>query len=170
MKKIDYEPYKLNIDYEFKTYKNVGKDYGDAKNANKGWIQNFLRFMRRWKNREQTDYKFCNTYSDWEKHVQNILNKHILNYSDMIHWLIRKRNIEKTYLDSVKAILIPIYIALIQIYEIFIDNSISRNARLPVVISIIVVVIVFSMIILNGVIEKVNFYDDFIEIAKKMKK
>lgn len=172
MRKIKYTPYNLDLDYEFETYKNVGKDYGNARIANKGRIGNYLRFRRKRKNRKETYYKFCATYSDWRRHAQNVLNKHICNYDDLLHWLIGKRNAEKIYLDSVKAILIPIYIALITLYDVFVDDFIiiSHGAKILTILIIIFLVICCSLSILGKATETVNFYDDFIKIAEEMNK
>lgn len=47
MKDTYFKPYGINIEYEYKTYKFVGRDYGNRKSANLGWLGNFKRFLRK---------------------------------------------------------------------------------------------------------------------------
>ena len=37
----------------------------------------------------------CNTYSEWENHVKEIVNTNIFNRKDFLHWLYDKRNFEE---------------------------------------------------------------------------
>lgn len=59
MKKNYYRPYCIDIEYEFNTYKYVGKDYGTRKNANLGWLLNCKRFCRKCKNKGEKNIKFA---------------------------------------------------------------------------------------------------------------
>lgn len=104
--------------------------------ADKGCLLNFLRVIRKWNNREQTKYRFYNTYSDWKEHVHNILNKNIANYDDMIHWLIGQKNNAQQKLDAVKVILIPAYISLIRVYKTFGE----RNDAIEKIIFLLIVI------------------------------
>lgn len=40
-------------------------------------------------------YMICNTYSEWENHVKEIVNTNIFNRKDFLHWLYDKRNFEE---------------------------------------------------------------------------
>lgn len=169
MGKIKYKPYGIDLNYEMKTYKNVGCDYGNAQSADLGRLFNLKRFWRKRKNREQTEYRFCDTYSDWEKHVQAVLPNNICNYADMLHWLEGKRNNAKTQLEMTKSILIPIYIALLTIYEIFLKPYTDVLMKRIFVLIAIIMVIIIAVSVLTNDIKTINFYDDFIKIAKKEK-
>lgn len=165
MKKY-YRPYMIDIKYELKTYKNVGKDYRKSQTADLKCAINFFQFARKIKNRKQTEYRICNTYSDWEKHMSSVLGKGIVNYEDMVHWLIYERNYAKHYLDAIKTILIPIYISLIGVYTVFEDREDNPIITLYTILFIIVFA---SVVILVKANEKVDFFDDVIEIAEKQK-
>ena len=80
MKRIKYKPYNFDSDYEHRTYKYIGHDYGDAKTANKGLIKNVLRWLRRnFLNKGEGCYKFCNTYGEWRQYVKK---KFFCNHSE----------------------------------------------------------------------------------------
>lgn len=164
--KKKYRPYMIDITYELETYKNIGRDYGNSKTADIGGVFNFFRFVRKFKNRKQTKYRFCNTYSDWEKHMHNVLNKNIINYDDMVHWLIGHRNYAKQRLEAVKAVLIPIYITLISLYKVLWGKE--NDPMITVLIPLFITVFA-SAYILSDATVKVNFFDDFIKIAQKEK-
>lgn len=38
-----YMPYGFDENYEYKTYRNIGKDYGDSRTANAGHIENIKK-------------------------------------------------------------------------------------------------------------------------------
>ena len=38
-----YMPYGFDENYEYKTYRNIGKDYGDSRTADAGHIENIKR-------------------------------------------------------------------------------------------------------------------------------
>ena len=42
-----YMPYGFDENYEYKTYRNIGKDYGDSRTANAGHIENIKRYFRK---------------------------------------------------------------------------------------------------------------------------
>ena len=123
MKKQKYKPYFFDYKYELKTYKHIGLDYGDSVSANKGWIQNARRWFRKHiYNRADSKYKTCDTYEDWEIHVKSKLPMRT-DYKNYMHWLIMQRQFAERELEIVKAILIPIYIALLSMKEIFFLNK-----------------------------------------------
>lgn len=165
--KNKYKPYMIDIKYEFKTYQHVGKDYGNSKSADLGCLFNFRRFVRKTWNRKQNKYKFCNTFSDWKEHITSVLNKNIVNYDDMIHWLIYERNFAKQYLESIKAILIPIYIAFIGVFSLFLNEE---DNPLCVLISIMLLIIAISVHVLHDATEKVDFFEDCIQIANEIRR
>lgn len=164
--KNKYKPYMIDIKYECRTYQYVGRDYGNSKSADLSCIFNFDRFIRKIWNRKQTKYRFCNTYSDWEEHITNVLNKNIVNYDDMVHWLIWKRNVAKQQLEAVKVISIPIYMALIGVFSTFLNKEFHPMLELLI---ILIIIIAFCVFILLRAMDRVEFFDDFIKIAKGIK-
>lgn len=164
MKKRYFEPYGIKINYELKTYKFVGRDLGDSKTVNLGLISNLKRFCRKRKNREHETYAICNSYTEWESHIKKIIDNHFWGV-DLIHWLYYKRNSEQQILEAVKIVLIPVYIMLISLSELFID-SIYKEYCLSALGALIILIIICSACILYDEMDKVNFYNDFIKIAE----
>lgn len=163
MKNKFFKPYDIDIEYELRTYKNVGKDYGNRKVANLGCILNIKRFLRKKGNKQQTKYKFCNTHSEWEEHVQSIFVKDIINYSDLLYWLHGECNNAKNYLEAFKTILIPIYVTIISISDIFWGDV---GGWLSVLLSMIVIVYKSTKELIKAS-TKVHFYEDLILLLEE---
>ena len=142
--------YGIDIDYEYETYRNVGVDYKIGK----------------WKK-----YLSCCTYSEWENHINSIVEREMPVYNDFLHWLYGKRNEEIKNLEIVKAVLIPVYIALITLFDTLLGNFLSSNpiTNSFLLIFLLIVIVIVSTCILYKSIEKKHFFDDFIEIVKKRK-
>ncbi len=162
MKKQKYKPYFFDYKYELKTYKYIGKDYGDSVTANKGWIKNVTRWFRKHiYNRADSKYKICNSYEDWEIYVKSKLPMRT-DYKNYIHWLIKQRQLAESELETVKAILIPIYIALLSMKEIFFKR---KTPDLGTVLILIIVIAIISACILWKEKENLDFWNDWIEIV-----
>lgn len=160
----NFNAYGLDLGYELETHKHIGKDYGNYKNANKGFVLNLARFFRKHViNKKEQKYKFCNTYSEWKKHIQKVLPSYMCNSEDMLHFLYQKQKDAKDFLEGIKVILIPIYIALLQMIDIFYVRTAGKGAFTIVVMVIITMV---STHILSDATKKVYFFEDLIKIAK----
>ena len=168
MKKKRFKPYDIDIEYEQRTYKYVGKDYGNSRSAHLGFIKNVMRFSRKMRNRKQEKYAICNTYSEWERHVKKVVKKDIINSNDLIRWLHHKRNVEKQILEAVKIIVIPIYLVILTTSKFFNIESNSYGISNSVGGLMIVIVMVFGVCfeLLYNAYGKVNFYNDFIRMAE----
>ena len=181
MKSKYFQPYGLNLQYEFNTYKHVGMDYGNRKTANCGLWSNFKRFIRiNVINRKEKVYKKCDTYTEWKEHVKEILPKGFNNYEDMLHWLYEKRRKAESLLEAIKAILIPVYIAYLSIaMSIFpissgeeagsIGTGANASGRIWLLIILILLIVMISAIVLRDAKRKENFFIDFIRIAAEEK-
>lgn len=162
MKKQKYKPYYFDYKYELKTYKYIGIDYGNSVIANKGWIRNFTRWFRRnIYNRADSKYKICNTYEDWEVYVKSKLPIRT-DYNKYLHWLIQQRRHAESELEIVKAILIPGYIALLSMKEIFFKE---KTPELATVLVLIIIVMIISACILYKEKETLDFWNDWIKIV-----
>ena len=162
MMKNRFMEYGLDLQYEFKTYKHVGKDYGNRKIANKGWIKNFRRFWRKSiVNKKEQKYKFCNTYSEWRDHVKGLIPKKSEYYDNFLHFLILEKKDAETFLETIKVILIPIYIAMCGMTSVFPLNDTFS------VIAIMLIIVGFSTGFIYYAKKNVEFYEDFIEIVKE---
>lgn len=164
MKKRYFEPYGIKTDYEYKTYKYVGRDYGNSKNAYLNWGLNLARFLRKKRNKKQKRYAFCNTYTEWESHVKELVRKDIANGNDLLHWLYAKRNTEEQVLEAVKTILIPVYLVLLSALNLF--GEISKGNVVWVFTTSAVIIILVASLYLYDAINRVNFYNDFIKIIE----
>ena len=138
-KKDRYNLYGFNTQYEFNTYKKIGKDYGKLP-------------------RYEEKYTICNTYSDWEKYVKMKLPLNILNYEDFIHWLNNQLRFSKEMLDLIRGVLVPIYITLISI-------GIEKK-DMALIICLMLLVTSFSGYEYKTWKQKADFWEDYINIAK----
>lgn len=172
MRKAKFKWYGIDIDYEYKTYKNIGKDYGNAKTVNNGWILNLKRYFRRWRNKNQVKYRFLNTYCEWKKYVtekilENELVKNPTYFENMLHWLYEKQRDAKLMLDAIKAILIPIYIALVAIIpESYKATEKAVLLKWDVFVWCIIITII-SVKVLCNYSQRLDFINDLIEITKE---
>lgn len=164
MKKKKYVPYGLNMEFEYQTYKRVGLDYGERKNADLGMLRNMGRFGRKHLNKSEKKYAFCNTYTQWKKHVEDILPEAISNDEDMLHWLYKKRNDAMNFLEEIRNILIPIYIAILALMEPFWEGG--ELGRLIMTIILMFILVWISSYALRDAKDRVDFYEDFINIVK----
>lgn len=79
----------------------------------------------------------------------------------MFHWLYGKKRDAETYVETIKVILIPIYLTMISVLASE-EKPVSYNA----IIGICFIVVMISTIILYESIEKKNFFEDFVEIIE----
>lgn len=165
MKKKYFTPYGIDETYELETYRHVGRDYGNKKNANLGWTLNFKRYRRKWKNRNQKQYAVCHTYTEWENHVKTVINHDIINSNDLIHWLYQKRDWAIRSLEVEKLILVPIYVALLSLIIVE-SGELSIVARLMLFLFLAGVIIWISVDCFFKAFVEVSFYKDFIKIAE----
>lgn len=168
MKNSYLKLYGIDVEYEIRTYKNVGKDFDDRKNANWGLLLNIMRYFRKWKNRNQDKYAFCNTYTEWKNHVYTIINKEIMNKNDLIHCLYKDRNFVKFNIEIVKIILIPLYFIMITIFDNIINMQYSFALKWFGEMAIIMFVAAVSMVSLNEAIMQINFYEDFTKVVEEI--
>ena len=180
MKNKLFQPYGLDMQYEFQTYKSVGQDYGNWKTANLGLWFNLKRLVRKYiTNKKEKHYKRCDTYTEWKAHITEILPKGLNSYEDMLHWLYRERRREERFLEAVKAILIPVYIALLGIMDFIVpvssgigemgslETELSNSGNIWCFIIFIITIVIASTKVLAESKKKVDFYADFISIAEE---
>lgn len=168
MKRKRFKPYDIDLEYEQRTYKYVGKDYGNSRSVRLGFIENVMRFSRKMRNRKQEKYAICHNYTEWENHVKTVVKKDIINDKDLIHWLYGKRNVEKQILEAVKTIVIPLYLAMLTTSHFYnvesIPYDLSGSVGGFIIVSIMVFFVCFEF--LYNAYGRVNFYNDFIRIAE----
>ncbi len=152
-----YKPYDFDEIYEYRTYKNVGKDYGNSKTANLGIMGNAGRGFRRIINSNQKKYFVCNTYTQWQKYVKSVFHNNNVNKDDYLHWLIKRKRYYEIRLETVKIILIPLYI--------FMLTTLAEHEKQSTNLTgIIMLVEIIMCIWLISDTRKLLFYNDYIEI------
>lgn len=173
MRKQRYMPYFFDFKYEKRTYKHIGKDYGDRRTADRGLIRNFLRWYRkRIYNRKEVKYKFCNTYEEWKLYLFERKFCNTYDKQNMIKFLnVQKRFYEKMF-ESIKTVIIPIYIAF---YSVGIAAMDKISAGMEVTESEAGELIFFGMIFMTLFIviissnwifqhkNDIHFYQDYID-------
>lgn len=166
MKKKYFKPYGIDEAYELKTYKYVGRDYGNAQNANLGWILNFRRYWRKKRNRNQKHYAVCHTYTEWETHVKTVINHDFVNSNDLIHWLYQQRDWAIRAMEGEKLTLVPIYVTLLTLI-IQVQGECSFVAILMQFLLLAGIVIWVTIHCLFKASVEVSFYNDFISVVEK---
>lgn len=177
MRKYRYMPYFFDIKYEIRTYKHIGKDYGDRRIADRGLIRNFLRWYRkRIYNRKELKYKFCNTYEEWKLYLFERKFCTTYDKQNMIKYLNdRKRTCEKIF-ESIKTIIIPLYITIysgaIALMDKFwseaeVSESMSRKSMSVylVLLLLFIIGVSFYWIVKNK--DDISFYKDYMDCMKK---
>lgn len=164
--KNEFQAYNINEKYELKTYHYVGKDYGNRKTANRGWILNIRRWFRRKINKKENKYKFCDTYLEWKNHIKEVFPvQNSCEKENFVHWLEQKRRYAKGELEAVKIILIPLYIALLSIDDFFMKKNLEINSTGK--FGPLVVVLVISLVYLENARLKKEFYEDLLDITEE---
>jgi hypothetical protein len=155
MRKKSFKEYNIDIKYELKTYNHVGFDC------------NRKSFFRRCMNRKERKYKVCNKYSDWEKHIEQIISKNILNYNDMVHWLYRRKRTTYILSECIKAILVPVYVVFLSLLMTLYMNISDSSSVLIMIIVLSLMILVLPVIYLRNAMQEINFYKDIIKLIKK---
>ena len=162
MRKQRYTPYFFDFKYEKRTYEHIGKDYGNRRTADRGWICNFLRWYRkRIYNRKESKYKFCNTYEEWRSYLLEREFGNAYDKQNMIRFLCkRKKNSEKLF-EAIKTIIIPIYISLNSgMIEATEAESIKSMFLCMIFILLIIIVSFYFIFTLKN---RIYFYTDYID-------
>lgn len=88
-----------------------------------------------------------------------------IDYKNYMHWLIDQNRLADIELETVKAILIPIYIALLSMKEVL---AIEGTSSLGAMIILIIVIVSISAYILCIDKEDLNFWNDWIAIVNSV--
>lgn len=177
MRKQRYTPYFFDIKYEKRTYKHIGKDYGDRKTADKGLIRNFLRWNRKHiYNRKELKYKFCDTYEDWKLYLLD--RKFCNNYDkqNMIKFLNKQKRSCGKIFESVKTIIIPLYITIYSGAIALMDKFWSETEALEsmprksmsvylILLLLFIIGVSFYWIVKNK--DDISFYKDYMDCMEK---
>ena len=161
-KKFKYKPYLYDFKYEKKTYKNVGRDYGNFKTANLGFTLNLVRYLRNKKNKNNRKYQVCNTYSDWKKYLID-KNGKSLSLNEKYLCGLKQEKFEAVEIN--KTVVLGIEIALISVYfsSVKFLNEFQFTICFAVVLSFLAT---FMTIAIKDAYLEYNLVCDCIEILK----
>ena len=153
------KPFGIDLNYEFNTYKYIGRDYKE-----KNMLLGAVKFFRKKRNKNSARYYTCETFSEWKKHVRKLIPKQSEKYDDMLGFVQRKKNEASDFLKAVKVILIPIYLGLFACAD-----KMGANTLVDYLVFVLIVTVA-STLVLNNSMDKVNFYEDFLQVLKENKR
>lgn len=169
MRKQRYTPYFFDIKYEKRTYKHIGKDYGDRRTADRGLIRNFLRWYRkRIYNRKELKYRFCNTYEEWRLYLFERKFCNVCDKQNMIKFLNKQKRVYEKMFDSIKTVIIPIYIVLYSIGiaamdKISAEMEATEEAKIFCMIFMTLFIVSISSYCIFLFKSDIYFYEDYID-------
>lgn len=160
--KPKYKPYGFNEKYEYRTYKNIGRDYGNRKYANMGPIYNAERFMRRKMNAKEKSYAICDTYLCWKEYIEKNIEKNLLGNENYKHWLVKQQRYYKERLEAIKVILIPLYIFIL---TVLLEGTQHNSTQ--ILVATIFAETVMCILVMKDT-RKCSFYGDYISILEEI--
>lgn len=113
MKNNVYMPFNFDFKYEYKTYKNIGKEYKIKYKAEKNVLYRLYWFIRKIFNWNEKKYKDLNNFSEWEEYVNQTRSGDTSNKKDFIHFLEGKARGCDVNRNTIGSIVTPIYVILI---------------------------------------------------------
>lgn len=174
MNKKDYLPYNFDSRYEYRTYKNIGRqieiDYWEKKKL----IYKLYNYCRKKNNKNESKYKNCRDYSEWEQYVVSKMPSEIIRTENLIHYLKSKRrsgDFVKNIFSSVMTPLFMTYISviitiLVALYENENEILINVYEHLP---TLFIILLVYLLIYICIKWNNYYFYDDYISILETHK-
>ena len=90
--------YGIDLEYEFRIYKNIGKNYKKTK--------------------KRTRYFVCHTYTDWKRHVAKS-TKHLKKADrvNFLHYVIGEKRDSQCLAQLVSLVFIPVFVAFLDILK-----------------------------------------------------
>lgn len=163
-----YMPYEIDLKFQYRTYKNIGKTYKIDFESKKSWWYKVRKVVRNAINKSQKRYKTFDTFSQWENYIHEEFNvKKFNNKTDYIHYLeFCRRNKEISY-EMVGAVATPMYVFMLTVGMTLLMSEDEFFGY--IVISVILfMVLPFLMNIFITNKRKYNFYNDLIMVLKKI--
>lgn len=119
-----YIPYYVNLQFQYKTYKNIGKSNKIDFLAKKNVIYKVRKIFRKLFNKKEEKYKDFDTFSQWENYIcEKFVLNNSFNVKDFIHYLKKyKRNSVMAY-EMIGAIIVPMYVFLLTIGMTLLMNT-----------------------------------------------
>lgn len=167
-----YLPYKFDSRYEYRTYKNIGKDEAIKYKAQKSVYYNILWKLRRLLNHDDKNYRQLKNYSEWKIYILE-KNVNYMGNEDFIHFLGSKAR-RNEHLHSVQGnIVTPIYVVMVSgglsLLLLPFQKKYIMEGALYVWLSFCILVIFVLVFLLCCSYKQCNrhyFYRDYIEIIR----
>lgn len=121
-------------------------------------------------------YKFCNIYEEWRLHLLERQFHNAYDNQNVIKYLNRQKRILEIVFESIKTVIIPIYIAIysgaIALMDKVLPEAEISASEHRILIAVSRIVLTLFIIFVSGYwIYKnrtdIHFYEDFIECLKK---
>ena len=88
-----YMPYGVDLKFQYRTYKHIGKLHQIEFRAEKRCIYKLLRKIESLSNKNEKKYKNFATFSQWEHYICNELDRiRFINKEDYIHYLEKNKS------------------------------------------------------------------------------
>lgn len=172
-----YMPYSVDLKYQYRTYKHIGKLYQIEFMAEKNCIYKLLRKSESFFNKKEKKYKNFATFSQWESYIRNEFDKiRFVNKWDYIHYLERNKRICEMLYNMIGAIVTPIYVVMLTFGITFMSNTSGMDNFDEITVYLLKVFVFMTIILLFMTIylvqrfcklrKKQSFYEDLIVIIK----
>ena len=88
-----YIPYYFDLQYEFETYKNIGKAHKIDYLSKTRLFYKFKKVIRNCANINETKYKNIDEYSVWKRYIKNNSTRCVCIMNQLFQYLIKNRYI-----------------------------------------------------------------------------
>lgn len=177
-----YMPYGVDLEFQYSTYKNIGKSYQIEFKARKKFFYKIVNYIRKFFNKDEKKYKNFDTFSQWKNNICEEFEKiGAKNKEDFIRYIMGVRRNKEIMCDMIGAVVTPIYVVVLTMGATLFTNfdtlgeDIKSNLYLIKTYImygsinmgiILVVVLMFLMAIFRDNKSKQFFCDDLIKILK----
>ena len=149
--KKEYIPYNFNEKYEYKIYSQIGLEYRKE-----------CKGKKRKKNKKMLSF---DKYSEWEKYFSDKFLMSDYNAYNFLHYLNEMLRMYQKFEDYFKALVIPVYMALITILlTIYLSMGFAPKRLIFALIVSVIMVIIICMYFLHQYSNRINFYADCLKI------
>ena len=106
-----YIPYYFDLQYEFETYKNIGKAHKIDYLSKTRLFYKFKKVIRNCANINETKYKNIDEYSVWKRYIKNKIRKsNSIDKKELIHFLKTIKRGNKATCEMIGAVVTPSYV------------------------------------------------------------
>lgn len=160
--------YGIDLKYQYKTYKNVGKTYQIELKAKNNYFYKILGNMRKFLNKNEKRYKNFDTYSQWKDSIYIEINEiGFINKIDFLHYLLYYSRSKDATCEALGTIVTPIYTIILTMgITLFLTTDIQESLIKGFMFMAPVVILVLAYLLCKYTDNRKEFYfyKDLIEI------